>query len=295
VTYPGAAAPSGGVAACFRHPDRGTGLACVRCGRPACPECLRDAAVGRQCVDCVAAGQRTGPPPAGPGAAQRRPYTTYALIAINVVVFAVTVVQAHSLADNRYAPLFLDWVLYPPLVAHGQIVRLVGSAFLHFGPIHLLLNMYCLYIVGRFIETVIGPARYLTLYLVSMLGGSAAVMLFSHDVATAGASGAIFGLFGVQAVILLRAKRSPTPVLVVIAINVVFSFSVPGISVWDHIGGLIAGTLAGTGMVFGPAWLGREGRTAKLVSWSAPVVIALVTFGVIAYEITRLRNALAIG
>lgn len=271
----------------MRHPDRPTGLSCTRCGRPACHECLRPASVGQHCVDCLRAGQRNAPQVRTLAAAAaprvKIPYVTYALIAVNVLVFGATAAQSRDLLDNyRGSALFLDWVMYPPAVASGDWVRVLGSGFLHYGPIHLLLNMFALYVVGRDIELVLGRARYLAVYLVSLLGGSAAVMVFSQDSLTAGASGAVYGTFGAVTVILIRLRQNANSMLILIGINVFISFSLPGISLWGHLGGLAAGTLATLGMVFLPGWLkARTPQAAQLVGWVSLAALALVSVGVI--------------
>ncbi|NEW31442.1 rhomboid family intramembrane serine protease [Nocardia cyriacigeorgica] len=272
---------------CVRHPDRVTGLACTRCGRPACPECLRPASVGQHCVDCLRADQRNAPQVRTVSTAAasrvRIPYVTYALIAVNVAVFAITAAQARSLVDNyNGSSLFLRWVMFPPAVADGDWVRVIGSGFLHYGPIHLLLNMFALYVVGRDIELVLGRSRYLAVYLVSLLGGSAAVMVFSQDSLTAGASGAVYGLFGAITVILIRLRQNATNMFIIIGINVFISFSLPGISLFGHLGGLAAGTLATLGILFLPAWL-KAGSTksAQLIGWSAVGVVAVASLAVI--------------
>lgn len=273
---------------CFRHPGRVTGLACTRCGRPACPDCLHQAAVGQQCVECVAQGQREArqvrTPVGAPAATRPAPYVTYALIALNVAVFALTVAQAHSLSRNSYSTLFYDWALIPQLVTQGQWIRVVGSAFLHYGPIHLAVNMFALYIMGRDAETVLGRTRYLAIYLTSLLGGAASVMWLSTPTsATAGASGAIFGLFGALTVVLLRLRRSPAQLLAVIAFNLIISVSVPGISLWGHLGGLVAGTLATAGLLYVPQWLkARTQQAGVRIGWAAVgavAALALVLIG----------------
>ncbi|MFI9405608.1 rhomboid family intramembrane serine protease [Nocardia sp. NPDC052316] len=271
---------------CVRHPNRPTGLACTRCGRPSCPECLRPAAVGQHCVDCLRQGQRDVAPvrtvAGAPVARASLPYVTYALIAINVAIYAITAVQAQSLTANRTSALFIDWMLYPPAVAAGEWWRVIGSGFLHYGPIHLLLNMFALYVIGRDGELVLGRLRYLAVYLVSLLGGSAAVMVFAQDSFTAGASGAVYGLFGAITVILIRLRQNPNQMLILIGINVFISFSLPGISLWGHLGGLAAGTLATLGILFLPGWLRvKSQETARLVGWIAVALLALVSFGVI--------------
>lgn len=272
---------------CYRHPDRGTGLACTRCGRSACADCLHPAAVGQHCADCVAQGRsdvRPVDPTGTVPTARPAPYVTYALIAVNVAIFAITASQAHSLADNHVSRLFLDWVLAPHRVAQGEWIRVVGSGFLHYGPLHLMVNMFALYILGRDTETVLGRSRFLAVYSTSLLGGSAAVMWLATDSATAGASGAIYGLFGAMAVILLRLRQNPIQVLVLIIVNLIISVSLPGISLWGHLGGLLAGTLAAAGILFLPQWLHARTREAVArIGWAAMAgiaVLALVSIGV---------------
>ncbi|MGY2114775.1 rhomboid family intramembrane serine protease [Nocardia gipuzkoensis] len=272
---------------CVRHPNRLTGLACTRCGRPSCAECLRPAAVGQHCVDCLRSDQRgVAPVRTVSGAAAARtaaPYVTYALIAINSVIFALTAAQAKSLMDNqRGSALFLDWVLWAPAVADGEWWRVLGSGFLHYGPIHLLLNMFALYVVGRDAELVLGRLRYLAVYLVSLLGGSAAVMLFAQNSLTAGASGAVYGMFGAITVILIRLRQNPNQMLILIGINVFISFSLPGISLWGHLGGLAAGTLATLGILFLPAWLRvKTPEAARAVGWVSVAVLAIAALALV--------------
>ncbi|MDO3646789.1 rhomboid family intramembrane serine protease [Nocardia mangyaensis] len=282
---------------CVRHPDRATGLACTRCGRPACPECLRPAAVGQHCVECVRQGQRDVRPVRTVGGARADagavPYVTYGLIAVNVLVYVITAAQAGSAMDNyRGSALFREFVLVPRLVADGEFLRLLGSGFLHYGAIHLLVNMFALYIVGRDLERVLGRIRYACVYLISLLGGSAAVMALSGSItATAGASGAVYGLFGAVTVTLIRLRQSPTPMLVVIGVNVLISFSLPGISLWGHLGGLAAGTLGALGILFAPGWLSaRTPEAAQRIGWAALGAVAVACLAVIVAATVYLRS-----
>lgn len=259
----GAPAPP---AVCVRHPDRVTGLTCTRCGRPACPDCLREAAVGHQCVDCVAEGRRgvrRGVTIAGaaPGAGRR---VTTALVALNVAVFAWTVVEAGSLLGNARAALFRDWALVPDAVAAGEWWRLLTAGFLHFGPIHLLFNMMSLWIIGRDVEAALGHGRFLAVYAVSLLGGSTAVMLLSGPgTPVAGASGAVFGI-AAALVVLLRRMRVPLGQLGgLIAINLVISL-LPGVSWQGHLGGLVSGALATAALVLAPPQRRRPVQVAAL-------------------------------
>ncbi|WP_083913044.1 rhomboid family intramembrane serine protease [Nocardia concava] len=268
---------------CYRHPDRPTGLGCTRCGRPACPECLTPAAVGQHCVECVQQGRADVRPvrnAAGTDVSRQIPvpYVTYALIAINVIVFAVTAFQAHSLMDNNRSRLFFDWQLVPAFVGtDGGWMRIIGSGFLHYGPIHLLANMFALYVLGPYCEVALGRGRFVAVYLASLLGGSAAVTAFSDPLtASAGASGAIFGIFGAVGVIMLRTRQNLTQIAVLLGINLIITFSVPGISIWAHLGGLLAGTVAATGILYLPRWLGiRDTRTALNIGWAAVAAVAL--------------------
>ncbi|WP_328714852.1 rhomboid family intramembrane serine protease [Nocardia salmonicida] len=281
---------------CVRHPDRPTGLACTRCGRPACPECLRPAAVGQHCVDCVRQGQQDVRPVRTVGGARAGaavPYVTYGLIAVNVLLYVITAAQAGSPMDNyRGSSVFREFVLVPLLVADGEWWRLLGSGFLHYGAIHLLVNMFALYVVGRDLEQVLGRVRFGCVYLVSLLGGSAAVMALSDSVtATAGASGAVYGLFGAVTVTLIRLRQSPTPMLVVIGVNVLISFSIPGISLWGHLGGLAAGTLSALGILFVPGWLSaRDQRSAQRIGWAALGAVVVVCVAVIIASVLSLRS-----
>ena len=261
MTFPPSSPPGGygypqPSAVCSRHPDRPTGLRCVRCDRSACPECLREASVGYQCVDCVAEGGRTqrySTTVAGARPSDRN-LVIPVLIAVNVAVFVVTVAQA-SLWRNDTASLFEQWELTPLTVAGGQLWRLLTSGFLHFGPVHLALNMIALWVIGRDLETVLGRGRFLTVYLVSLLGGSTAVFLLEKNdqLRTVGASGAIYGLMGGLVVVLLRLRRSPGPALGIIAINVGITLAFPFFSLLGHLGGLAFGTAATVAMVYAPA------------------------------------------
>lgn len=242
--------PYYGFAGCYRHPDRLTGVRCVRCDRPICPECQRPAAVGFQCPDDVKAGAATvrqGRTVLGAPVRSQIPYITYALIALNVVIYLITGLgPGSSLIDNTNTELFQDWELVPNVVGlQRDYLRLVTAAFLHLGPLHILLNMFALYVIGPPLERVMGWWRFLAVYLLGALGGSVAILLFG-DVRqpVVGASGAIFGLFA-AALVLSRVVGFDTRSLVItIGINFIFTFSVPGISKLGHVGGFVLGGLA---------------------------------------------------
>jgi membrane associated rhomboid family serine protease len=210
---------------------------------------------------------------------------TYALMALNILMFALTAAQAGGLS-NQTSALFREWALVPLLVADGDLVRILGSGFLHSGIVHLAVNMFALYVIGRDCELVLGRARYLAVYLVALLGGAAAVMFLSNPlVATVGASGAVFGLLGAQAVILVRLRQSPMPVLVVIGLNVVLSIAIPGISLWGHLGGLAAGAAATAAVVF------TTGPQRSRVGWAGIVALALIALALIGLRAASLSSA----
>lgn len=230
---------------CYRHPDRATALRCTRCNRYICGECMRGAAVGQHCVDCAQAGgapvRRARPLVR---AASGTPVVTYGLIALSVLAF---------LGQLSSRALESELVLWSPAVAEGQLYRLLTSAFLHYGPMHLLLNMWALYVVGPQLEGLLGRVRYSALYLLSALGGSVAVYLLAPlTAATAGASGAIFGLFGATLIIGRRLRMDVGWVGAVIVINLIFTFTIPHISWQGHVGGLITGLVVALAYVYPP-------------------------------------------
>ncbi len=236
---------------------------------------MRSAAVGQQCVECVRAGARTiRQPRTRFGGRQRSatPVVTYALIAINVLAF---IVEMTSVGLER------QLTLWPrEAVVHGQFYRLVTSAFLHYGATHLLLNMWALYVVGPPLEMWLGRLRFGALYALSGLGGSVLVYLLSPlNTATAGASGAIFGLFGATFVVGKRLAFDVRWVVAVIVINLVFTFVIPAISSqlisWQaHAGGLVTGGLVAAAYVYPP----RERR--DLIQ-AAVTIIVLAVFAVL--------------
>jgi len=265
---------------CARHPDRPTGLRCVRCERPACPECLREASVGYQCVDCVAQERGRGRQAVTVAGARlgSRPIVVPVLIALNVLAFVVTAVQAGSIQGNNSSALFETFAMWPTGVAGGQWVRLIGSGFLHFGPIHLLMNMIALWVIGRDLELVLGRLRFTAVYLLSLLGGSVAVFLFgSLNEPVAGASGAVYGLMGGIAVAALRLKVSLRPVLLVIGLNIVLSVSIPGISLLGHLGGLVLGGLSTAALVYAPRQRQAQLQAVALGGLLVALVAVLIT------------------
>jgi membrane associated rhomboid family serine protease len=180
-------------------------------------------------------------------AARRWGPVTLGLIAVNVAMFVATAISAASVGNNPLlhnyqSPLFDDLALYPLYVDDGQWWRLLSAGFMHLGPVHLAVNMLTLLIFGTELERALGRWRYLGLYLGSLLGASAAIQLFDAR-GGAGASGAIYGLIGGLAVLMLSRRQDLRGILTLVAVNVAFSIVWPGISLTGHLGGLVAGVL----------------------------------------------------
>lgn len=237
---------------------------------------MRAAAVGHQCVECVEAGARSiRQPRTRFGGLQRSatPVVTYALIAINVAVFIA------QMASGNFEQQLSLW---PPAVADGQLYRLATAAFLHYGATHLLFNMWALYVVGPPLEMWLGRLRFGALYALSGLGGSVLVYLISPlNTATAGASGAIFGLFGATFVVAKRLTLDVRWVVAVIVVNLVFTFVVPAISSqrisWQgHVGGLVTGGLVAVAYVYPP----RERRNQIQ---AAATILVLAVFAALVW------------
>ena len=167
---------------CYRHPDRATGLSCSECGRPICTECMTMAPVGIRCPEH--SGKPQGVQRVTRGV-QRAAFegtgakVTKALVAINVAVYVAELVTGGGV-NGTGSTIYLHGVLFGPLVEQGDWWRLLTAAFLHYGPVHLILNMVGLYWFGSLLEERIGSGRYLMLYLVSGLAGSTGALLWSN-------------------------------------------------------------------------------------------------------------------
>ena len=231
---------------CYRHPNRETFVSCSECGRPICAECMTPAPVGQRCAEHsgrpqgtrrVSSGIRRGTFD-GVGA-----ICTKTLVAVNVLIYLITASPGGGI-NSPGGTLFLRWVLFGPAVANGDWWRLITSAFLHASLLHIAFNMYFLWFVGSAVEQALGRGRFLLIYFVSALAGSAGALVFTPNTATVGASGALFGLLG--AALILERQRNFVlggSALALIVINLILSFTLNNISVGGHIGGLIGGIL----------------------------------------------------
>jgi membrane associated rhomboid family serine protease len=170
-------------------------------------------------------------------------YVTKALVALNVGVYLVELAAGGTI-DGTGNRIYYDGALYGPVVAAGDWWRLLTAAFLHYGPIHLAMNMLALWWFGQPLEHALGRGRFLLLYLVSGVAGSAGALLLTPLSVTVGASGAIFGILGAALILERRgAMVFGGQALTMIVINLVFTFAVGGISIGGHIGGLAGGAL----------------------------------------------------
>jgi membrane associated rhomboid family serine protease len=262
---------------CYRHPDRETWVSCTRCERPICPDCLRPASVGFQCPQCVAEGQATIRQPRtqyGGRIVERTGLVTVVLAVLNIVAFVATAVTSPGgFQHNTESRLFDELTLSPLSVAvDHQYWRLIGAAFLHIGPLHLIVNMVALAVVGPALERVFGHWRFLSLYLLSALGGSLSVYLFDPRGA-AGASGAIYGLFAATVIVLRHLGLDPRTMLVTIGINFAISFA-PGISLFGHLGGFVVGGLCALALVYAPK--GSNRTSVQILAFGSILAIIVV-------------------
>jgi membrane associated rhomboid family serine protease len=279
---------------CYRHPDRETGLSCSECGRPVCADCANFAPVGIRCPDHAGVRRtpatRLKPRPVrrapGDALATNRAPVTYTLIAVNLAIYLVTVAQGRGLSAPG-GSLFDRMVLYGPFVAHGDWWRLVTTMFLHASVLHIAFNMFALWVIGRPVEQYLGSARYIGLYFVSGLAGSAGALVQTGGV-TVGASGAIFGILGAMLIIEWQVTGSLAgQAASLIAINLVISFAIPGISWGGHVGGLIGGILV---MLAYAHWSDRGRAQYGQLGLGGVLGLIVVAAGSVALAYWRVRG-----
>jgi membrane associated rhomboid family serine protease len=277
---------------CYRHPDQETRVHCTRCGRPICPQCMVQAPVGHQCPSCVAEARREfreSPAQMVRTTARRATVTKVLLAAIvGMYIVEVAVGGPGSLLQGPNPLKLIDLGAAVNIVslpngdlvgiATGQEWRLFSSMFLHIGILHLALNAYALWLFGRMVERDYGSWRFLLLYFVSGFVAGAASYAFAPGlVIAAGASGAIFGVFG--AFIAYNYRRRHTAMaaanlrsaVMLIVLNLVLAFGIQGIDWRAHLGGLVAGLVLGVlADEIGP----RTWRTAISLAGFAVVAVA---------------------
>jgi len=260
--------------------------------RPTCPECQRPAAVGIQCVDCVAEGAKTvrqARTVFGGSVTDGRPVATMTIIAICLVVFVA----------QMAVPGLQEKIAFVPALAASEPWRFITSAFAHGGITHIAFNMYALWVMGSYLEPMLGRARFVAIYLLSAIGGSVMYLLLSTPTSiedalagnygmwrtgAVGASGAVFGLFGAFLVLQRRLGRSAAGMYVIIGINAVIGFVIPGIAWQAHLGGLLTGAAVAAAI----AYSGRDRApmappSSQRVHWFSMggilLVLVLLTIG----------------
>jgi membrane associated rhomboid family serine protease len=294
------------VAVCYRHPGREANIRCQRCERSICPDCMRDAAVGFQCPECVKEGAkatRSGRTAYGGTRSANPALTSQVLVGINLAVWVGVLVTGWS--DSRLvARLALvprglcesisvpggyygaaselgcvgpdaRWV---PGVADGAYWQLITSTFLHVQVWHVAANMLALYVLGPQIEAALGRARFLALYLVSGLAGSATVYWLAAETGiTLGASGAIYGLFAALGVVVLKVGGDLRSIAGLLLVNVLITFAVPNISWQGHLGGFAGGALITAVLVYAP-----KGPRRPTLQWAGVALVAVLVLVAVA-------------
>ncbi|MFF4797554.1 rhomboid family intramembrane serine protease [Streptomyces sp. NPDC001351] len=295
------------VTTCYRHPKVESHVRCTRCDRYICPDCMREAAVGHQCVECVKEGARSvrQARTAFGGRITSAPMVTYVLIGLNVLAYLGELVRSSTV--DRFEMLgrglvgpdggHYMWVANHPSDYHlegvvgGEWYRLLTGAFLHlpptggtFGIAHIVMNMVALWNIGRVVESQLGRIRYIALYVLSALGGSVLVLLIAPDQATVGASGAIFGLGAAYYVMARRLgadMRSVNQFMGGLLLWLVISAFVTS---WQgHLGGLLAGGVVTLAYAYAP----RDGRRNFVQAGACVALLALLVILTVA-KVTEL-------
>ncbi len=253
---------------CYRHPSRETGVSCSNCARPICTSCMTPTPVGMRCPECA----KDKTPVRTLANMHANPTVTMALIAVNVVAFLASgQFGVGSGATNNQ--VFFNGALFGPLIDQGnEYWRLVTSAFLHAGFIHIAFNMYLLYTLGNMLEPTLGNVKFALIYAVGLLGGSFGALLVEPTAVTVGASGAVFGLMGAAFFELRSRGIDPfqSGIGGLIVLNLAFSFILSNVSIGGHIGGLVGGSLA---ML---AWHEAGKRRQPILGYVAMGVLAVV-------------------
>jgi membrane associated rhomboid family serine protease len=267
---------------------------------------MRSASVGFQCPSCVKEGLATvrQAKAAFGGRAVSTPVVTFVLIGLNLLLFLVTTVTGTGLAfGGNPSSVFEKLALAPTThglfedgqftgqiadgVAQGEYWRLLTSTFLHFGVVHIALNMYCLFLLGPALENAFGRLRFAALYLLSGLSGAAASYAFGpENEQAAGASGAVFGLFAAYYILERKRGGDVTQIATTIAINLAISFVASAYIDWrGHVGGMVGGALLALALVHAP-----EGRRRWLYQAVGGLLVALLVVGLVATRTAELTG-----
>jgi membrane associated rhomboid family serine protease len=284
--------PPPSISRCYRHPDREAGRSCTRCGRQACTSCLVQANVGSHCLECVKAAQPDLKTKVRYAAAKQHTPVTLAIIAVNVAIFAWMVIKSPDVLGGNarfYSAEQRDFGLaLRDISVNHEWYRVISSGFLHFGFVHLGLNMFMLWQLGQLLERTLGPIRFGLLYFAGLLGGSAGVLLLDAGGLTGGASGAVFGLLAGAAIALHRQGINimQTGIGRALVMNLVLTFAIPQltgirISIGGHLGGVVAGGLCGFVML-APQWK----KFPRWTTYLAPVAVSVLAL-VVSYIVVK--------
>ena len=259
-------------AVCYRHGQKAASVACQRCDRPICTQCMTTASVGFHCPACVQTGaQQVFDLSTMRKRARSSPLVT-ALVVVNVIVFLLQGVAVNGRSVENWG------ILAGPLVASGDWWRVVTSGFLHADTMHLGSNMIGLYIFGNVVAPAIGNQRLALVYAGGLLGGTAAVLTFNWNVLALGASGAVLGLVGGIVALSVAQGQSLriTGLMPLIVISLVIPL-VSNVSFWGHLGGVAGGFAVGWLLIGLPVRFGASDQMAKGVATLA--VVLLGAFG----------------
>ncbi|MBC2905872.1 rhomboid family intramembrane serine protease [Streptomyces cupreus] len=294
--------PESTVTTCYRHPAVESYVRCTRCERFICPDCMREAAVGHQCVECVREGAksvRQARTIVG-GRISGTPVVTYVLISLNALAYLAELVRPEiverfsMVAAGMVGPDGAHYLYQSPLPAGfeaeglvaGEWERLITSAFLHqeptggmFGPLHIVVNMFSLWMLGRAVEGMLGRTRYLTLYLLSALGGSVLVLLLDDPASpTLGASGAIFGLGAAYYAVARRIGADMRGVNQFMAFLLLWLLVSAGLTSWQgHLGGLLTGGVVALAYAYVP----RGPRRVLIQAVACVAVLAVLVLAAV--------------
>jgi membrane associated rhomboid family serine protease len=262
---------------------------------------MNEASVGHQCPECVAQGKRTQRPARtafGGSGVGRAGYATRTLIGINVLVMLASAavggggallgsgglggLLGSSTSVTRWGAV-IGYAAYGPGgpmhgIAAGEWWRLITAMFLHYGLLHILTNMWALWQLGRYLEAALGPARFTALYLIAGFGGNVVSYVFgAPNQESAGASTAIFGLFLAAVVVNRRLGLQIAQLVPLLVVNLIITFTIPGISKTGHLGGLVFGGIVAVILAYAPA----KRRTQFQAIGCAVVVAVLIVASVL--------------
>jgi membrane associated rhomboid family serine protease len=210
------------------------------------------------------------------------PIVTYTLIGMNVLAFFATLASGSSIGGSVSGgdSVIAKAALNGPAIADGEVYRIITSGFLHYGLLHLLFNMYALYILGSMLEPAIGRLRFALIYFVSLIAGSVGALILDPNALTAGASGAVFGLMAAAFLVMRNRGIDPwqSGLGIWLFLNLAITFTVSNISIGGHIGGLIGGAVASLILLELP-------DAVRLPRWGADVVAAAIGLAAFAVAI----------